>query len=332
MGRNVRIVLLTVTAVMSVFVFACMLAVKPGADTAVLDQARDRQDDPILTVSQPLETSVDTLAEEKRIAETVKELLLSDEEFASSVSDKIYTGVPALVQAWLSSDDGKAMLDSVKEEGIKEAISRIVTDENIDQISMRVLESLGQDQEVLAYAESLVLDAISSPEIRERFADDAVERFYAENKDRIAADVIAEIEALTPEEKALIVSFQEAMDAYFAENADKVAAALDLDGRIAESESNSAEAYNELMRTLDREIESYYRENADAIAEDVIAYWRANCKAEEPVPAAQPAPDAQPAVRPAVPVFSEPVISGDYRDIRSERREEASRWLSSLIQ
>ena len=67
MGRKIRIVLLSVTAVAAVFSFASMLATRPGSDSTVLDAARARQSEPLLSVAEPLETDIDAItAEETR--------------------------------------------------------------------------------------------------------------------------------------------------------------------------------------------------------------------------------------------------------------------------
>ena len=105
MGRKIRIVLLSVTAVAAVFSFASMLATRPGSDSTVLDAARARQSEPLLSVAEPLETDIDAITAEEEMTRKVKELLLSDEEFIKAVSDDIYEGVPELVDRWFAGEE-----------------------------------------------------------------------------------------------------------------------------------------------------------------------------------------------------------------------------------
>ena len=55
MGRKTRIVLLSVTTVLAVVTFIAMLAVRPGTESQVLEAARERQQEPLLSVSEPLD-------------------------------------------------------------------------------------------------------------------------------------------------------------------------------------------------------------------------------------------------------------------------------------
>ena len=143
MGRKTRIILLSITAVLAVVTFIAMLAVRPGTESEVLAAARARQQEPLLSVAEPLETDVRTLTEEERMAEKVKELLLSDEEFIGSVSSSIESVVPEYVTEWVNGEEAASILAELQERGVEEAVSRIVTDENIDRIAETVASRLG---------------------------------------------------------------------------------------------------------------------------------------------------------------------------------------------
>ena len=111
--KNLRIVLLAVTAVLSVFSFATMLAVRPDQQSAVLDAARQRQEEPILSVAEPLETDTDAIAEEERIARMAADILADDEEFITRISSEVETSVPGYIAEYVQSDEFKALFDQI---------------------------------------------------------------------------------------------------------------------------------------------------------------------------------------------------------------------------
>ena len=58
MGRSSRIVFLTITAILAIFVFVAMWVVKPSGNSNVLTAARERQNTPLVSVEKPLETDI----------------------------------------------------------------------------------------------------------------------------------------------------------------------------------------------------------------------------------------------------------------------------------
>ena len=163
MGRKTRIILLSITAVLAVVTFKAKLAVRPGTESEVLPAPRARQQEPLLSVAEPLETDVRTLTEEERMAEKVKELLLSDEEFIGSVSSSIESVVPKYVTEWVNGEEAASILAELQERGVEEAVSRIVTDENIDRIAETVASRLGtSDPGAFADATARIVSIISS--------------------------------------------------------------------------------------------------------------------------------------------------------------------------
>ena len=215
MGKKIRIVLLTVTAVAAVFSFALMLDVRPGSDSTVLNAAKDRQSEPLLSVSEPLETDPGTIAAEEEMAEKVKGILLADDEFIGSISDQIYDGVPEMVNSWLAGEEGAAILQTLQDNGVDEAVARIVTEENINAIAERVAANLGtNDSEAFAAAADRLARTVASqiiiPQIQREVARNTVIDLYNANKDVIADDVIrravAEYASLTDAEKLELLS------------------------------------------------------------------------------------------------------------------------------
>ena len=86
MGKKTRIVLLSITVALAVFTFSLMWIVRPDSQNSVLDSARERQAEPLLHVSEPLETDAATLSAEEEMADRVSQILASDEEFLSAVA------------------------------------------------------------------------------------------------------------------------------------------------------------------------------------------------------------------------------------------------------
>ena len=89
MGKKTRIVLLSITVAIAVFTFIVMWTVRPDSQSSVLDAARERQTEPLLQVSEPLETDVQTLSSEEEMAKKVAEILATDDEFISELSTSI---------------------------------------------------------------------------------------------------------------------------------------------------------------------------------------------------------------------------------------------------
>ena len=89
MGKSSRIVLLTITSVLAIFVFAAMWVVKPSEEGSVLSAARERQSTPLVSVSEPLKTDVKALSEEEEFELKVRNLLTEDPEFIDKLTNSI---------------------------------------------------------------------------------------------------------------------------------------------------------------------------------------------------------------------------------------------------
>ena len=286
MGRKTRIILLSITAVLAVVTFIAILAVRPGTESEVLAAARARQQEPLLSVAEPLETDVRTLTEEERMAEKVKELLLSDEEFIGSVSSSIESVVPEYVAEWVNGEEAASILAELQERGVEEAVSRIVTDENIDRIAETVASRLGtSDPGTYADATDRIVSIISSsltiPAVQKSAIENAILAFYENNKEQIAADTIdravAEYSSLSAEERAALLGSEDIILLLYDEYGDALADDV-IRKAVAEYGSLSDEDKAGLLgiRALAALI---YAENRDAVAADILA----SIPEEEPV-------------------------------------------------
>jgi len=87
MNKSSRIVILTITAVMTVAVFFAMVATRPtGEGNEILEAARERQSKNLVDVREPLETDVKAITEAEKLRDEVREMLLGDEDFSKSVA------------------------------------------------------------------------------------------------------------------------------------------------------------------------------------------------------------------------------------------------------
>ncbi len=91
-SRSSRIIVLTFTAVLAVAVFAGIWTFRPGQEeNEILKAARERQTKSLIEIREPLETDVKKLSEDEKMAQRVKELLLSDADFTAAVTDNVVT-------------------------------------------------------------------------------------------------------------------------------------------------------------------------------------------------------------------------------------------------
>lgn len=354
MGKKTRIVLLTVTAVLAVFVFSAMWTVRPGTHNAVLEAARARQNEPLLSVAEPLETDVKALSEEERMAEEVAALLSADDAFISSlaaaIADEISLDsyIPELTEAVYSrvAED----YDTHREELTRDIVMEILreydalsTAEKARVLSLEdmVLMLYGAYRDDLAadIAAALALESLDA-EDAEALTAEAIEaiaaRMYEENKDRVAEDTIAAAiagyDALTAEGKASLLD-AEAIAAVLAERCrDEIAAYIpDL---VEHPEALGEDDVRAIAEAL-------YGEYADYIASDIASRIPSSAASveepeEEPLPEVV-IPEAAPKTPISVPVFSaEPVVPQDsgadeYRAARdAQRRAEIDKALAFI--
>lgn len=87
MSKSSRIVVLVVTVVLAIFAFSIIWATRNTEETDILKQARERQNTPLLLVDKPLNTDLASLSQEEKLAEEVRALILSDEEFKNKLAN-----------------------------------------------------------------------------------------------------------------------------------------------------------------------------------------------------------------------------------------------------
>ena len=95
MGKASRIVILTITIVLTVFVFCGMWVFRPEAESSVLESARQRQSTPLVNVQEPLETDLKVLSEEEEFEQKVRELLAEDPYFLEKLTESTRTSLIA---------------------------------------------------------------------------------------------------------------------------------------------------------------------------------------------------------------------------------------------
>ncbi len=280
--KKLRIVLLAITAVLAVFSFSTMLAVRPGQHSAVLEAARERQRVPILSVTEPLETNTDQIAEEERIARLVADILLSDEAFIGGVSDQVEAAIPGYVTEWVQGEEFAAIMDKALEDSISEIVDRViaelVTDENLEYVASIVAERLGtSEEEVYAAAFSRiatrVLAMLTLPDGNEFDIESAVRSLYAANRDAIISDIVtaavAQYDALTTEEKIdLLATDEQAVEIYAAEREFVISDIVD--SIIEQYNALTTEEKIALLSTDDQAVEIYANER-DYIISDIVA-------------------------------------------------------------
>ena len=280
--KNLRIVLLAVTAVLAVFTFSTMLAVRPGQQSAVLEAARARQQEPILSVTEPLETNTDQIAEEERIAELVAGILSSDEDFIAGVSSQVGETVPGYVTEWVQSDEFDAIMKEALEESISETVDRViselVTDENLEYVAGIVAERLGTSEEdvyVTAFSRiaSRVLSMITLPD-GALDIESAIRTLYLANRDEIVADIVssalAQYDALSTEEKIALLSTDEQAAGIYAEEREYIISDI-VSAIIAEYEDLSVEEKIALLSTDEQAVQLYAAEREYIISDLVSA-------------------------------------------------------------
>ena len=248
--------------------------------------------------------------------------------------------VPEYVTEWVESDEAAAILDDLQERGVSEAVSRIVTEENINEIAAVVASKLGTDdagvyKDATDRVVSIIAGSLVIPELQKKAVEEAVSAFYADNSDRIASDVIRtaveEYSALTAEEKTALLDLVSVYD----ENREAII--NDIISMLPEDEEIDAEK-------IAAELYDKYR---DQVAEDVIAYYidhyglpqpAAEAEAEEvPAPETEPSPTLPAKEAITAPVFSsEPAVApgasqDDYNRARESMRAKELERLSAFI-
>ena len=116
MSKKSGSVILSITVVLTLFVAASVFLLSParGSDSfasAVMDEAKKRQNSSVVTVSGTLETDTSVRSDEERMAEKVSGILLEDQGFVEGIGEKNTTYIESAFddfeKEYTSSVDGK---------------------------------------------------------------------------------------------------------------------------------------------------------------------------------------------------------------------------------
>ena len=210
MGKSTRIVLLSVTAVLAIAVFLVLWAVRPGSDSALLEQARSRQTQGLVDVTG--EVDYDVIADELMADEDFMNMVASavdvdqeaavDDETVRRIADEaigayvdanmdeLYAIVDGRIQAYVDANsqkilaDVQAYVDTIDVEsivaGIEEQVETYVqsvfaqanayTDEQVASIRDAVMDS-DEVRSLVDGLEKRILDEVDS-----RIEDSAMRR------------------------------------------------------------------------------------------------------------------------------------------------------------
>lgn len=138
MSKKAWIVIIAVTAAVTVFSFGSMMAVRPDSSIgeyadSVFEEAKKRQETPLVSTSAPLKTDVEAMSDEDIMSEKVSAILSSDDEFISSLSDKVASRIENNLSSWF--EDHKNEVVSTAEAARDEYLSnaeKIIEEKEID--------------------------------------------------------------------------------------------------------------------------------------------------------------------------------------------------------
>ena len=261
MGRSSRIVFLTITAILAIFVFVAMWVVKPSGNSNVLTAARERQNTPLVSVEKPLETDIKTLSQEEEFEQKVRKLLAEDPDFlekltqsikASLLADSSFTQelesqvdsvvasrVDERVDYYVSIYEPQIeeMLSSYKDEVYKNVNSKLESSLEIQGLVDRLItpvteavyaDFLAKEGFDIETVTQLVLDSIASD--REALKQEVINIAYEETTaaldevDEIVKELKADVmNTISQQEKPIDeVAIREIVDQIYKENQDKM--------------------------------------------------------------------------------------------------------------
>ncbi len=238
MSKKSGSVILSITVVLTLFVAASVFLLSParGSDSfasAVMDEARKRQNSSVVTVSGTLETDTSVRSDEERMAEKVSGILLEDQGFVEGIGEKntayIESAFDNLEKEYTSSVDGKItqMVDDAFASHSSELDDKIKTESQLLDGKISGVENslkgrldaldakLGGVEERLSALESSVSELGSAVE--------SLESADAENKAAIAElkKSYSSLEKEYDENRASILELRETYSALERESEEK---------------------------------------------------------------------------------------------------------------
>ena len=250
MGKKTRIVLLSITVAIAVFTFIVMWTVRPDSQSSVLDAARERQTEPLLQVSEPLETDVQTLSSEEEMAKKVAEILASDDEFISELSTSI--------------------------------AGRISLDDYIPEITETVYNRISENYDAIAQEIASMVEA--------SFEDDVIALYNKYKDDvtfDIIVAILEEYDNLSVEEKSNVLELEEQLRALYAKYRDAIIAdlAIELPESLSEEELEAM-----ILAFYDSRRDEIISEVSSSIATEPEPVVAPEPVVEEPQPVEEPEP------------------------------------------
>lgn len=188
MSRKSNTVLLTTTITLTVFVAALVLFFNPnmGLDSyssQVLNEAIDRQNTPLISVTQPLVTDTEVIREEEKMAQKVSEILQNDESFISNVGDSSVGYIDSRMGE-IEEKYTQGMIDRInsvdqkREEDIASLSNKVLSDDEI-------INLLLEDEAFVNSLASLVADKtgvnVTSEDIARSVVDSSVFKEYIDS-------------------------------------------------------------------------------------------------------------------------------------------------------
>lgn len=188
MSRKSNTVLLTTTITLTVFVAALVLFFNPnmGLDSyssQVLNEAIDRQNTPLISVTQPLVTDTEVIREEEKMAQKVSEILQKDESFISNVGDSSVGYIDSRMGE-IEEKYSQGMIDRInsvdqkREEDIASLSNRVLSDDEIVNLLL-------EDEAFVTSLASLVADKtgvnVTSEDIARSVVDSSVFKEYIDS-------------------------------------------------------------------------------------------------------------------------------------------------------
>lgn len=266
MGRSSRIVFLTITAILAIFVFVAMWVVKPSGNSNVLTAARERQNTPLVSVEKPLETDIKTLSQEEEFEQKVRKLLAEDPDFLEKLTQSIKA---SLLADSSFTQELESQVDSVVASRVDERVDYYVSiyepqiEEMLSSYKDEVYKNVNSKLESALEIQGLV-DRLITPVTEAVYADFvAKEGFDIETVTQLVLDSIAsDREALKQE--VINIAYEE------------TTAALDeVDEIVKELKADVMNTISQQEKPIDevaiREIvDQIYKENQDKMIVDTV--------------------------------------------------------------
>ena len=274
MGKEIRYILLSFSVVLAIFLFAFIWQVRPGYEDELLAQARERQNEQLVNVPEPLATSSQS-AESGLDADEVADALLADQSFLDSVAERVSASVPAYVEQY-----AEAYIANLPEEFINSISERVVDSILADQEAiLRAIDSRTEDvvNGILADKEaeyaSYITDAVYSQvdSMRAGLETDilsAVEKQIEKSINQALIDAEAVVDqkiadAVSDAEAAVDQKIADAVSDAEVEVKAMISSAID--DAVALYEPQVQAMIDASIASVKQEFEAYFEQNKDAL-------------------------------------------------------------------